>query len=105
MLLELLAKEKALGDRVLLFSQFTMVLDILEEVLRMSGHSFTRIDGSTPVTERQQRIDEYSNDESIFVFLLSTKAGTSMEITAFVLFIIIKYICKRISMQVGLVSI
>lgn len=33
------------------------------------------MDGSTPVTERQSLINEYTEDNSIFVFLLSTKAG------------------------------
>lgn len=34
-----------------------------------------RLDGSTPVTDRQCLINQYMEDESIFIFLLSTKAG------------------------------
>lgn len=34
-----------------------------------------RLDGSTPVTERQSLINEYTQDSSIFIFLLSTRAG------------------------------
>lgn len=34
-----------------------------------------RLDGSTPVTDRQCLIDQYTEDENIFIFLLSTKAG------------------------------
>lgn len=75
MLLSILHKERTSGNRVLLFSQFTIMLDILEHVLTRNGYRFTRIDGSTPVVERQARIDEYYQDEEIFVFLLSTKAG------------------------------
>merc|ERR1712242_15287 len=63
------------GDRILIFSQFVMVLDILEQYLRIRGHKHLRLDGSTPVTERQLMIDQYNNDESIFIFILSTRAG------------------------------
>lgn len=62
-------------DRVLLFSQFTTVLDIMEIFLKRKKIRYLRLDGSTPVPERQKLIDEYNNDTAIFVFLLSTKAG------------------------------
>ncbi|RFU32468.1 hypothetical protein B7463_g3891, partial [Scytalidium lignicola] len=63
------------GDRVLIFSQFSLVLDILEAVLNSSLVSFTRIDGSTKIDERQTLIDNFREDESITAFLLTTKAG------------------------------
>lgn len=72
---KLLPQLKTDGHRVLIFSQFTMVLDILEEYLTIRGHTFLRLDGSTPVTERQTLINEYTQDPSIFIFLLSTRAG------------------------------
>ncbi|KAJ8680256.1 hypothetical protein QAD02_016043 [Eretmocerus hayati] len=72
---ELLPKLKDEGHRVLIFSQFTMVLDILEEFLTIRGHRYLRLDGQTPVMERQDLIDEFTEDSEIFVFLLSTKAG------------------------------
>ncbi|GMR43018.1 hypothetical protein PMAYCL1PPCAC_13213 [Pristionchus mayeri] len=66
-------KEK--GDKVLIFSQFTSMLDILEVYLRHRGHSFSRLDGTTPVLERLEMINTYNEDPSQFVFLLSTRAG------------------------------
>ncbi|XP_078044960.1 SWI/SNF-related, matrix-associated actin-dependent regulator of chromatin, subfamily a, containing DEAD/H box 1 [Augochlora pura] len=72
---ELLPKFQEEGHRVLIFSQFTMVLDILEEYLTIRGKTYLRLDGSTPVTDRQFLINQYTEDESIFIFLLSTKAG------------------------------
>ena len=66
---------KANGDRVLIFSQFSLVLDILESVLNTSLIHFTRIDGSTKIDERQSLIDTFRDDESITAFLLTTKAG------------------------------
>ncbi|KAL6448050.1 hypothetical protein ACFW04_000235 [Cataglyphis niger] len=72
---KLLPQLKKDSHRVLIFSQFTMVLDILEEYLTIRGHTFLRLDGSTPVTERQTLINEYTQDANIFIFLLSTRAG------------------------------
>uniref|UniRef100_A0A0K0D0U8 SWI/SNF-related matrix-associated actin-dependent regulator of chromatin subfamily A containing DEAD/H box 1 homolog n=1 Tax=Angiostrongylus cantonensis TaxID=6313 RepID=A0A0K0D0U8_ANGCA len=72
---QLLPKIKAQGDKVLIFSQFTSMLDILEVYLRIRKYTFRRLDGSTPVMERQEMINQYNNDPELFVFLLSTRAG------------------------------
>ncbi|XP_017152064.1 SWI/SNF-related matrix-associated actin-dependent regulator of chromatin subfamily A containing DEAD/H box 1 homolog [Drosophila miranda] len=71
----LLPKLKEEGHRVLLFSQFTMMLDIVEEYMRIRKHGFCRLDGATAVKERQDLITDFNVDDNIFVFLLSTKAG------------------------------
>ncbi|CAM9795532.1 unnamed protein product, partial [Ascophyllum nodosum] len=64
------------GHRILLFSQWTRLLDLFEVLLRDSmGLKFCRLDGSTPVSERKALIDRFSSDPSIPVFLLSTRAG------------------------------
>jgi len=64
------------GEKVLIFSQFTMMLDILEVYLKCSGHSeFLRFDGSTNVMQRQALIDRFNMDDSIQIFLISTKSG------------------------------
>ncbi|XP_073323305.1 SWI/SNF-related matrix-associated actin-dependent regulator of chromatin subfamily A containing DEAD/H box 1A [Pagrus major] len=74
-LTELLASLKNKGDRVVLFSQFTMMLDIVEVLLRHLKHRYVRLDGSTPIADRIVLIDEFNTDPDIFVFLLSTRAG------------------------------
>jgi len=71
----LLLEMRANGDRVLLFSQFTLVLDVLELVVNTLDLPFLRLDGSTNVQLRQDLIDQYHNEKDITVFLLSTKAG------------------------------
>lgn len=47
----------------------------MEEYLVLRNYSYLRLDGQTPVSMRQDLIDQFTNDESIFIFLLSTKAG------------------------------
>ena len=74
-MIKLVKGYKKNGDRVLIFSQFALVLDILEAVLNSSLISFTRIDGSTKIDERQTLIDTFKDDTSITAFLLTTKAG------------------------------
>ncbi|KAG0280259.1 hypothetical protein BGZ95_010779 [Linnemannia exigua] len=72
LLLRLINEE---NSRVLIFSQFTMVLDILEPVMQTMGFKYLRMDGSSKVEERQPMIDSFNDDQSNKVFLLSTKAG------------------------------
>lgn len=72
---KMLPKFKSDGNRVLLFSQFTMMLDIIEEYMEIRQYKYLRLDGATRVTERQDLIDTFNDDPSIFVFLLSTRAG------------------------------
>ena len=75
LLKDMLPEMRANGDRVLLFSQFTQVLDLLEAVLATLGIRYLKLTGQTNVGERQGLVDEYYDDPDITVFLLSTRAG------------------------------
>ncbi|CAI5736940.1 unnamed protein product [Hyaloperonospora brassicae] len=72
---QLLPKLEKEGHRVLIFSQWTKLLDLLEVLMSHMSYRYLRLDGSTDVQERQGLIDTYNEDKSIFVFLLSTRAG------------------------------
>ncbi|KAJ8607851.1 hypothetical protein CTAYLR_008800 [Chrysophaeum taylorii] len=73
---KMLARWKASGHRVLIFSQMTTMLTVLEEYLSLRNYSYERLDGSTATRDRQVRIDRFNAPGSdIFVFLLSTRAG------------------------------
>ncbi len=63
------------GHKVILFSQMTEVLNLLEDFLLYRKFSYVRFDGSTKLLERQESIDEFNRSEEVFVFLLSTRAG------------------------------
>ncbi|CAG2177919.1 unnamed protein product [Oppiella nova] len=71
----LLTRYRLEGKRVLLFSQFTMMLDIIEEFMKLRFYHYLRLDGTTKVADRLDLIDQYNNDSELFVFLLSTRAG------------------------------
>ncbi|KAF8660982.1 hypothetical protein AX16_001504 [Volvariella volvacea WC 439] len=73
---KLLASMKAKGSRVLIFSQMSRVLDILEDYCLFRGYKYCRIDGSTAHDDRILAIDEYNRPGSEkFIFLLTTRAG------------------------------
>jgi SWI/SNF-related matrix-associated actin-dependent regulator 1 of chromatin subfamily A len=74
-LAQMLPEMKARGDRVLIFSQFVQVLDILAYVLKTMDMKYLTLTGQTNVNDRQGLVDEFTNDDSITCFLLSTRAG------------------------------
>ncbi|XP_051753151.1 chromodomain-helicase-DNA-binding protein 1-like [Ctenopharyngodon idella] len=70
------------SHRVLLFSQMTRMLDILQDYLEYRGYSYERLDGSVRGEERNLAIKNFSTKD-VFIFLLSTKAGgVGMNLTA-----------------------
>eukprot|EP00306_Pavlova_sp_CCMP459_P004759 CAMPEP_0185157904 /NCGR_PEP_ID=MMETSP1139-20130426/2073_1 /TAXON_ID=298111 /ORGANISM="Pavlova sp., Strain CCMP459" /LENGTH=1133 /DNA_ID=CAMNT_0027723009 /DNA_START=12 /DNA_END=3413 /DNA_ORIENTATION=+ len=72
----LLKRLQEQGSRVLIFSQMTRQLDILEDYCNTREFSYCRIDGNTGGEERQDMIDAFNQPGSkVFVFLLSTRAG------------------------------
>ncbi|KAL1410352.1 DNA-dependent ATPase fun30 [Vanrija albida] len=71
----LIVRCKAEGKRILLFSQFTMILDIIQVALSHMECEYIRLDGQTRTDERQGLVDQFNDDTDITVFLLSTKAG------------------------------
>ena len=76
LLARLLPALRARGHRVLIYSQFVSMLDVLEDWLRPLGMPFERIDGGVGGAQRQLRIDRFNAPGShAFVFLLSTRAG------------------------------
>lgn len=73
---KLLDKYRAEEKKLLIFSQFTYMLQLLEELLKWKGVKYEKIDGQIKAKERQNAIDRYNNKEKKReVFLLSTKAG------------------------------
>uniref|UniRef100_A0A7S2S8M9 Uncharacterized protein n=1 Tax=Mucochytrium quahogii TaxID=96639 RepID=A0A7S2S8M9_9STRA len=74
-LARMLRKLQAEGHRVLIFTQMTKMLDILEIFLNIHGYKYFRLDGSTKVDARQRMMEKFNRDPRIFTFILSTRSG------------------------------
>lgn len=71
------------GHRILIFSVWTSCLDLLSCLLEQLNMKYMRMDGSTLVNDRQALIDQFSGDDSVPIFLLSTRAcGLGINLTA-----------------------
>ncbi|XP_041634913.1 chromodomain-helicase-DNA-binding protein 3 isoform X2 [Cheilinus undulatus] len=76
LLQKMLRKLKEQGHRVLVFSQMTKMLDLLEDFLDHEGYKYERIDGGITGALRQEAIDRFNAPGACqFCFLLSTRAG------------------------------
>ncbi|XP_034712879.1 chromodomain-helicase-DNA-binding protein 3 isoform X4 [Etheostoma cragini] len=76
LLQKMLSKLKEQGHRVLVFSQMTKMLDLLEDFLDHEGYKYERIDGGVTGALRQEAIDRFNAPGACqFCFLLSTRAG------------------------------
>ncbi|KAI2497754.1 hypothetical protein MHU86_16749 [Fragilaria crotonensis] len=77
--LEVLAKIlplwKKQGHRVLIFCQWTKMLNILQRFVMANGWKFGRMDGKTSVSSRQTLVDAFNEDESYFILLMTTRTG------------------------------
>ncbi|RYE98988.1 MAG: hypothetical protein EOO41_01695, partial [Methanobacteriota archaeon] len=73
---KLLPKLQAQGSRVLIFTQMTRMLDMMEDYCRIRNYEYCRIDGNTSGEDRDSSMDEFNKPDSTkFCFLLSTRAG------------------------------
>lgn len=64
------------GHKTLLFAQHRIMLDILEKFIEsMGGFNMRRMDGNTPIKNRQGMVDEFNQNKEAHVFLLTTKVG------------------------------
>ncbi|MEP7125531.1 MAG: helicase-related protein, partial [Byssovorax sp.] len=69
------------GHKVLVFSQFVMMLKIIEKAMKEDSVPYEYLDGSTK--DRQARVDNFQNNPAVPVFLISLKAGgTGLNLTA-----------------------
>jgi SNF2 family DNA or RNA helicase len=81
MCMELVEEVAGSGRKVLIFSQFTGMLDIVAEVLKERGISHVYLSGKTK--DRQAMVNKFNNDPTIPVFLISLKAGgTGLNLTS-----------------------
>lgn len=74
-LTRLLREKKAGGHRVLIFTQMTKILDVLEIFLNFHGYLYLRLDGATKIEDRQYITERFNSDPRIFCFIASSRSG------------------------------
>jgi DNA helicase INO80 len=71
----LLTQLRREGHRVLLYSQMTKMLDVLEDFMAHRRYRYVRLDGSSRLEDRRDLVTDWQTNDELFVFLLSTRAG------------------------------
>ncbi|GIX86456.1 hypothetical protein CDAR_165421 [Caerostris darwini] len=71
----LLPHLKKRGHKVLIFSQFVTLLHILEDYCTFRNYKFTKLYGKMHLEERERQLKLFNEDSSVFLFLISTRAG------------------------------
>lgn len=71
----LLKQLKMENHRVLIYFQMTRMMDLFEEYLVKSEYNYLRLDGSSKISQRKELVDQWQNNEDVFIFILSTRAG------------------------------
>lgn len=66
---------KQQGHKVIIFTQWRKMLNIIERFTNMQGWNYARMDGNTNVAARQRLVDKFNIDESYFCMLMTTKTG------------------------------
>lgn len=82
--MELISSVIESGHKMLIFSQFTSLLEVLERRLGSEGIPYYKIDGATPPSKRMELVESFNQeDNKVPVFLISLKAGgTGLNLTA-----------------------
>ena len=71
------------GHKILIFSSYTSMFEIIEKEFKSLNIEYFKLVGNTPVSKRIEMVDEFNNNESVKVFLISLKAGgTGLNLTS-----------------------
>ena len=68
-------QENAGSHKLLVFSQFTQMLQLIKEEFEKAGITYCYLDGKTSLPQRKQQVTQFQEDENIKAFLISLKAG------------------------------
>ena len=80
--IEILSDAIEAGHKILLFSGYTSMFDIIEQELKSKKIKYFKLTGSTKIDERIKLVDEFNSNSEIKVFLISLKAGgTGLNLT------------------------
>ena len=81
--MELVKESVQSGHKMLLFSGYTSMFEIIEQALKKEGINYLKLTGKTNVKDRFDLIEKFNSDENVKVFLISLKAGgTGINLTS-----------------------
>lgn len=73
--MEIVSSAIEAGHKILLFSNYTSMFDIIEKEFKKAGIAYFKLTGQTKVSQRIDLVDEFNANPEIKVFLISLKAG------------------------------
>jgi len=80
--IEIIKDATEAGHKILLFSGYTSMFELIEDELKQKGITYFKLTGSTKIDERIRMVDEFNADKDVKVFLISLKAGgTGLNLT------------------------
>ena len=80
--IEIIAEAIEAGHKILLFSGYTSMFEIIEKELKKKNIKYFKLTGATNVDERMKMVDEFNSNPDIKIFLISLKAGgTGLNLT------------------------
>ncbi|KAG6035930.1 hypothetical protein E4U19_004036 [Claviceps sp. Clav32 group G5] len=80
MLIKILDCAREKGDKVLVFTQSIMTLDYLQALFMRQNRVFERLDGETPIRERQDLIKTFNSSQAEFALISTTAGGVGLNI-------------------------
>ena len=80
--MEIIEDAVSSGHKILLFSGYTSMFEIIEKELNKKDIKYFKLTGATKVSERIELVDKFNNDPEVKLFLISLKAGgTGLNLT------------------------
>ena len=80
--IEIIAEAIEAGHKILLFSGYTSMFEIIEKELKKNNIKYFKLTGATKVDERMKMVDEFNENQEVKLFLISLKAGgTGLNLT------------------------
>ena len=80
--IEIIAEAIEAGHKILLFSGYTSMFEIIEKELKKNNIKYFKLTGATKVDERMKLVDEFNENPEVKLFLISLKAGgTGLNLT------------------------
>lgn len=71
-----MATHRLSGNKVVVFSQWTSMLDLVEIALQEDGYDFRRLDGTMSLTHRDTQLEDFKTKPQVVVLLLSLRAAS-----------------------------